>query len=47
MNFLVTFKGGRVRTEQENAILLGQAGFQLQKNISTDSEVSVLEAVAT
>jgi hypothetical protein len=46
MNFLVTFKGGRIRTEQEHSNLLRQAGFQLQKYISTESEVSVLEAFA-
>jgi hypothetical protein len=46
MNFLVTFKGGRIRTEQEHANLLGQAGFRLHANVTTDSEVSVLEAFA-
>ena len=46
MNFLVTFKGGRVRTEQEHARLLQQAGFGLCNNFPTESEVSVLEAFA-
>ena len=46
MNFLVTFKGGRIRTEQEHFKLLGHAGFRLEKTIPTDSEVSVLEAFA-
>ena len=46
MNFLVTFKGGRIRTEKEHEKLLQQAGFLLQKNLSTASEVSVLEALA-
>ena len=44
MNFLVTFKGGRIRTEQEHSSLLRQAGFRLQNNLPTESEVSVLEA---
>jgi len=47
MNFLVTFKGGRIRTEQEHAKLLHEVGFRLQSTVSTDSEVSVLEAFAS
>jgi hypothetical protein len=43
MNFLVTFKGGRIRSEEEHTKLLGQARFRLQKNWPTGSEVSVLE----
>lgn len=46
MNFLVTFSGGRVRTEEENPNLLRQTGFRLQKNLPTASEVSVLAAFA-
>ena len=46
MNFLVTFSGGRIRTEKEHSNLLRQTGFRLQKNVPTGSEVSVLEAVA-
>ncbi len=46
MNFLVTFKGGRIRTEQEHSKLLGQARLRLRKTLSTESEVSVLEAFA-
>ena len=43
---LVTFKGGRIRTEKEHAKLLQQSGFRRQNNYSTESEVSVLEAFA-
>ena len=46
MNFLVTFSGGRIRTEKEHANLLCQAGLRLQKNVPTESEVSILEAVS-
>jgi O-methyltransferase/methyltransferase family protein len=46
MNFLVTFKGGRIRTEEEHAKLLQQAGFRLRNSYSTESEVSMLEAFA-
>jgi hypothetical protein len=46
MNFLVTFSGGRIRTEEEHSNLLRQTGFRLQKNVPTESEVSVLEAFA-
>ncbi len=45
MNFLVTFSGGRIRTEKEHANLLRQTGFRLRKNVPTESEVSILEAV--
>ena len=44
MNFLVTFSGGRIRTEEEHSKLLRQTGFRLQKCTPTESEVSVLEA---
>lgn len=44
MNFLVTFSGGRIRTEKEHSNLLCQTGFRLQKNVPTEGEVSVLEA---
>ncbi len=47
MNFLVTFSGGRIRTEKEHSSLLGEAGFRLHKNIPTASEPSILEAFAT
>ncbi len=47
MNFLVTFSGGRIRTEEEHSDLLRQTGFRLQTNVPTESEVSVLEAVAS
>lgn len=46
MNFLVTFNGGRIRTEKEHFNLLRQTGFQLQQVVPTKSEVSVLEAIA-
>lgn len=46
MNFLVTFSGGRIRTEEQHSNLLCQTGFRLQKNLPTESEVSVLEAFA-
>jgi hypothetical protein len=43
---LVTFSGGRIRTEKEHSSLLRQAGFRLRNNVATQSEVSVLEAFA-
>ncbi len=46
MYFLVTYGGGRLRTEVEHSNLLRQAGFRLEKNVPTESEVSVLEAIA-
>jgi len=46
MNFLVTFSGGRIRTEEEHSNLLRRTGFRLQKNVPTESEASVLEATA-
>ena len=46
INFLVTFSGGRIRTEEEHSSLLRQASFRLDKIVPTESEVSVLEAVA-
>jgi hypothetical protein len=46
MNFLVTFKGGRIRTVEEHGKLLLQAGFRMRNSYSTESEVSVLEAFA-
>jgi hypothetical protein len=46
MNFLVTFSGGRIRMETEHSSLLGQAGFRLQRTVPTESEASVLEAIA-
>jgi hypothetical protein len=45
MNFLVTFKGGRIRTEKEHADLLGQTGFRLYRCVPTTSEPSILEAL--
>ncbi len=47
MNFLVTFSGGRIRTEKEHSNLLRQTGFRLQKNVPTESDVSVLETIAS
>ncbi len=44
MNFLLV--GGRVRTEEEYSNLLRQTGFRLQKKVPTESDDSVLEAVA-
>ena len=46
ITFLVLL-GGRVRTEEEYSALLGQTGFQLQRVLSTESDVSILEAFAT
>ena len=46
MNFLVTFKGGRIRTEEEHSSLLHQTGFRLKEIVLTESEVSLLEAFA-
>jgi hypothetical protein len=46
MNFLVTFSGGRIRTEKEHSDLLGQAGFRLQRTLSAETEASILEAIA-
>ena len=46
MYFLVTYGGGRLRTEVEHSNLLRQAGFRLEKNVPTESEVSILEAIA-
>jgi hypothetical protein len=45
MNFLVTFRGGRIRTEKEHGDLLKKAGFALTRIVPTQSEVSVIEAV--
>jgi hypothetical protein len=44
MNFLVTFEGGRIRTEKEHSDLLGKTGFMLQKCIPTSAEPTILEA---
>ena len=44
MNFLLM--SGRVRTEEEYSNLLRQTGFRLQKNVPTESDDSILEAVA-
>jgi hypothetical protein len=41
---LITTKGV-VRSEDENARLLDQAGFRLERTIPTDSDVTILEAV--
>lgn len=43
MTFLVWLTG-RVRTEEENAALLSQAGLRLKNVVSTKSDVSILEA---
>lgn len=45
MTFLVLLTG-RVRTVKEYSELLVQSGFRLERTIPTDSDVSVLEAVA-
>lgn len=45
MTFLVMLHG-RLRTANEYADLLGQAGFRVERIIATESEVSVLEAVS-
>lgn len=46
MTFLVMLHG-RLRTGDEYAGLLGEAGFRIEKIIPTESDVSVLEGVAT
>jgi len=46
MNFLVTFSGGRIRTEEEHINLLRQTGFRLQSVLPTESDVAILEAFA-
>jgi O-methyltransferase domain/Dimerisation domain len=45
MTFLIMLHG-RLRTADEYARLLGQAGFRTERIISTDSEVSVLETIS-
>lgn len=45
MTFLVVLHG-RLRTADEYASLLGQAGFRTKRIIPTESEVSLLEALA-
>jgi hypothetical protein len=42
---MLTMPGGRERTEAEYASLLVKAGFRLTRVVSTDSAVSVVEAV--
>jgi hypothetical protein len=44
MNFLVTFEGGRIRTEKEHSDLLGKTGFKLQTRVPTSAEPTILEA---
>ena len=44
MNFLVTFEGGRIRTEKEHSGLLRKTGFMLQKCVPTSAEPTILEA---
>ena len=46
MTFLVLL-GGRVRTEGEYSTLLDQTGIRLQRALPTESDVSILEALAT
>jgi O-methyltransferase domain/Dimerisation domain len=46
MTFLVLL-GGRVRTHGEYSALLDQTGFRLQRVLPTESDVSILEALAT
>lgn len=43
---LTVFGSGRERTQQEFAALLGQAGFRLQRLVSTVSPMVIVEAVA-
>lgn len=45
INFLVTFKGGRIRTEKEHADLLRQTGFRLHRCVPTTSEPTILEVL--
>ena len=45
LNMLVMSEGGRERTPAEYAILLGKAGLQLSRIVTTPSTVSVVEAV--
>ena len=42
---MLVFPGGQERTEAEYGSLLGQAGFRLNRVVSTESIVSVVEAV--
>jgi hypothetical protein len=44
MNFLVTFEGGRIRTEKEHSDLLEKTGFRIQKCVPTIAEPTILEA---
>jgi hypothetical protein len=46
LNMLVMTEGGRERTPEEYANLLGRAGLSLQRIVPTPSPVSVVEAVA-
>ena len=46
ITFLVLLHG-RIRSADEYSGLLGQAGFRGERVVTTESEVSVLEAVAT
>jgi len=42
---MLVFPGGQERTEAEYGSLLGRAGFRLNRVVSTESIVSVVEAV--
>jgi O-methyltransferase domain len=42
---MLTLVGGRQRTHQEYAALLGQADFALEREIDTGADISLLEAV--
>jgi len=46
LEMLVVTPGGRERTREELGRLLGDAGFELQRVIPTQSPVSILEAIA-
>ena len=45
LHMLVSFPGGRERTEDEYRELFKSAGFQLTKIVPTPSNVSVIEGV--
>ncbi len=41
---LLTLLGGRQRTRREYELLLGSAGFSIEREIETAAEISILEA---
>ena len=44
---MLLFTGGRERTEQEYATLLGRAGFEMTRVVPTVSTISLVEARPT